>query len=364
MSTAMVPPARSFLNGSTGRLLLAPRRSWTPSSTRSWPGSCVPGRAWWRRNWPSVLGVSKTPVREALKTLAGAGLVTMSPYRGATVRAIDPASAAAIYDLRLLLEPEAVGRAVGRGAAREARSGRRPSGRSWASALAALAASTPPATRRSAAWPTASSTAPCTSACGNALLVKTLDDLRDQTALVSARCPGSRPRRGSRRRPSTGPSWPRRGSGCGRPRRRPCSARTSPVSRPGISRCPSAPPRRLATEWSTDAALTPPSPRSSATSWPPWPPSRSPRSARTAAPTGTATRRLIGRLDRQRDHPGHPERQHRRVLHADGARRPGRHRVRDPRPSGGRAEVLVGVGHDLAHRDQLREPRPRGAGPA
>src|SRR6185437_2591039 len=49
---------------------------------------------------------------EALKTLAGTGLVTMSPYRGATVRAIDDATARQIYDMRLLLEPEAVRRAV------------------------------------------------------------------------------------------------------------------------------------------------------------------------------------------------------------------------------------------------------------
>src|SRR6202044_4194641 len=53
------------------------------------------------------LGVSKTPVREALKTLAGAGLVTMSPYKGAAVRVVDPDMAHAIYDMRLLLEPQA-----------------------------------------------------------------------------------------------------------------------------------------------------------------------------------------------------------------------------------------------------------------
>src|ERR1700728_227476 len=62
------------------------------------------------------LGVSKTPVREALKTLAGAGLVTMSPYKGAAVRVVDADAARAIYDLRLLLEPEAVRRAVLRAA--------------------------------------------------------------------------------------------------------------------------------------------------------------------------------------------------------------------------------------------------------
>jgi DNA-binding transcriptional regulator YhcF (GntR family) len=119
----MVPPARSFINGTTGA---------TPSRTEAvldaikraiLAGELRPGQSLVETELAQLLGVSKTPVREALKTLAGAGLVTMSAYRGATVRAIDPASAAAIYDLRLLLEPEAVRRAVGRGARRGGKPG-------------------------------------------------------------------------------------------------------------------------------------------------------------------------------------------------------------------------------------------------
>ena len=79
-------------------------------------GELPPGRSLVEADLATALGVSKTPVREALKTLAGAGLVTMSPYRGATVRAIDDATARSIYDMRLLLEPEAVRRAVARAA--------------------------------------------------------------------------------------------------------------------------------------------------------------------------------------------------------------------------------------------------------
>ena len=128
-----------------------------------------------------LLGVSKTPVREALKTLAGAGLVTMSPYRGATVRAIDPASAAAIYDLRLLLEPEAVRRAV-------ARRGRRPAaGPAGLWLQRALDASaTPPTDQAQRSLANREFHRALYLGCGNSLLVKTLDDLRDQTALVSA----------------------------------------------------------------------------------------------------------------------------------------------------------------------------------
>src|SRR5437879_2244513 len=49
-------------------------------------GRLRPGQNLVETDLAQMLGVSKTPVREALKTLAGAGLVTMSPYRGATVR--------------------------------------------------------------------------------------------------------------------------------------------------------------------------------------------------------------------------------------------------------------------------------------
>ena len=246
----MVPPARSFLNGSTGA---------TPSRTEAvldaikraiLAGELRPGQSLVETELAQLLGVSKTPVREALKTLAGAGLVTMSAYRGATVRAIDPASAAAIYDLRLLLEPEAVRRAVGRGAAEPA-----PSPASAVQAAGRVPTRpcrppTPPPTRRSAAWPTASSTAPCTWPAVTACWSRpwTTCAIRPRWC---PRCPGSRPPRGSRRPPSIRPSWPRRGA-VRPPRRRPCSARTSPGSPTGISPLPAIAAVAPATEWSTD----------------------------------------------------------------------------------------------------------------
>ena len=61
------------------------------------------------------LGVSKTPVREALKTLAGTGLVTMSPYKGATVREIERAHAPA--HIRHAPPAGARGRGAGRSVA-------------------------------------------------------------------------------------------------------------------------------------------------------------------------------------------------------------------------------------------------------
>jgi DNA-binding GntR family transcriptional regulator len=136
-------------------------------------GELVPGQALVETELAAKLGVSKTPVREALKTLAGVGLVIMSPYKGASVRAVDEELAQSIFDMRLLLEPEAVRRAT--------RLGGDLSGARHVLDQAAQAAD---AAERSLANREFHRLmyAPC----GNPLLVKALDDLRDQTALVSA----------------------------------------------------------------------------------------------------------------------------------------------------------------------------------
>lgn len=75
-------------------------------------GDLVPGTRLVEREIASVLGVSKTPVREALKILGQRGILTQHAYRGAEVRTIDRAAASHIYEVRLLLEPEAVRSAV------------------------------------------------------------------------------------------------------------------------------------------------------------------------------------------------------------------------------------------------------------
>jgi len=53
-------------------------------------GELRPGQPLVETELAERLGVSKTPVREALKTLAGSGLVVMLPYKGTTVRAKIP----------------------------------------------------------------------------------------------------------------------------------------------------------------------------------------------------------------------------------------------------------------------------------
>ena len=135
-------------------------------------GELKPGQALVETDLAEVLGVSKTPVREALKTLAGAGLVTMNPYKGAAVRVVDDELARHVYDARLLLEPEALARAVTRG-------------HDWRPAHAALtrADHAPDQAERSLA--NRDFHRELYAGCGNPLLIKMLDDLRDQTALVS-----------------------------------------------------------------------------------------------------------------------------------------------------------------------------------
>ncbi|MHB1287787.1 GntR family transcriptional regulator [Georgenia sp.] len=51
------------------------------------------------------LGASRLPVREALRTLEGEGLVTLEPNKGARVTALDPAELDLLYGTRLRIEP-------------------------------------------------------------------------------------------------------------------------------------------------------------------------------------------------------------------------------------------------------------------
>jgi DNA-binding GntR family transcriptional regulator len=58
------------------------------------------------------LQVSTTPVREALRDLATEGLISLDAHRGAIVRQLESSDVQEIYDLRKLLEPEALRRAT------------------------------------------------------------------------------------------------------------------------------------------------------------------------------------------------------------------------------------------------------------
>ncbi|MCQ9367122.1 GntR family transcriptional regulator [Brevibacterium sp. 91QC2O2] len=58
------------------------------------------------------LGVSQTPVREALRMLEGAGLVVAAPRGYTTTGLLDGAALRDMYEVRLLLEPWAAGAAA------------------------------------------------------------------------------------------------------------------------------------------------------------------------------------------------------------------------------------------------------------
>jgi DNA-binding GntR family transcriptional regulator len=58
------------------------------------------------------LGVSKTPVREALIALTSSGLLTPTRNRGVAVRRLRPEDVQQVYEMRLLVEPWAVGQAA------------------------------------------------------------------------------------------------------------------------------------------------------------------------------------------------------------------------------------------------------------
>jgi len=136
-------------------------------------GEFTPGQQLVETDLAEKLGVSKTPVREALKTLAGAGMVTMSPYKGATVRRVTSEDARHLYDVRLILEPEALVRSIA-------------AGHDWTQAASALARAdgTIDLVERNLA--NREFHLGLYQGCGNPLLLSLLADLRDQTALVSA----------------------------------------------------------------------------------------------------------------------------------------------------------------------------------
>lgn len=60
------------------------------------------------------LGVSRIPVREALRLLEAEGLVTFHPHRGAVVTTLSLGEIEELYELRAFIEPDLVRRAVPR----------------------------------------------------------------------------------------------------------------------------------------------------------------------------------------------------------------------------------------------------------
>ena len=75
-------------------------------------GELAPGRLYSAQELGEQFGASRTPVREALLKLAGAGLVRIERNRGARILTSTDQDITEILTLRLLLEPPAAGRAA------------------------------------------------------------------------------------------------------------------------------------------------------------------------------------------------------------------------------------------------------------
>jgi DNA-binding GntR family transcriptional regulator len=77
-------------------------------------GQLTPGTHLTQTQLADQLEISTTPVREALRRLAGEGLVKIDAHRGAIVRGLNRDELMEIYELRLLLEPLAIRKAAER----------------------------------------------------------------------------------------------------------------------------------------------------------------------------------------------------------------------------------------------------------
>lgn len=92
------------------------RKEWVDHRLRSaiLDGSYAPGQALVISTLADELGLSATPLREALQRLCSEGLVELVAHGSARVASVSLAGATEIYELRRLLEPMAIESAVAR----------------------------------------------------------------------------------------------------------------------------------------------------------------------------------------------------------------------------------------------------------
>lgn len=75
-------------------------------------GALVGGEPLRQEELAERFGVSRIPVREALRQLEGEGLVAFYPHRGAVVTSLSPLEVEEITEIRVALEPLALRRAI------------------------------------------------------------------------------------------------------------------------------------------------------------------------------------------------------------------------------------------------------------
>lgn len=93
------------------------RTEWADSRLRDaiLRGEFAPGDALVISTLAEQLGLSATPLREALRNLATEGLVVLQSHGSARVAEVDISEAYEIYEIRSVLEPMALERAVAKG---------------------------------------------------------------------------------------------------------------------------------------------------------------------------------------------------------------------------------------------------------
>jgi DNA-binding GntR family transcriptional regulator len=75
-------------------------------------GERAPGTPLRQEVLAKELGVSRMPVRDALQKLLAEGLVILQPHRGTYISSLTPAECAELFDLRMMLECDALRRAM------------------------------------------------------------------------------------------------------------------------------------------------------------------------------------------------------------------------------------------------------------
>lgn len=101
-----VKVASTFLHSS----LAASATDWIADQILS--GGIQPGEKLTETGLADLMGISRSPVREALRELSRGGLITIEPRRGAFVAELDGRHAAELYVCRLMMEPQCVAQSV------------------------------------------------------------------------------------------------------------------------------------------------------------------------------------------------------------------------------------------------------------
>jgi len=117
MNTGPTPDARNvtleqLIRSANERHRTAEERVTVTIRNAIFTGVFRPGRRLPQDELAGLLGVSRMPIRAALKQLESEGLVEFHAHRGATVRVLTPEEMTDLYELRILVETYALRKTV------------------------------------------------------------------------------------------------------------------------------------------------------------------------------------------------------------------------------------------------------------